>query len=106
MGFLVLWGFRYLERHVERDQLAQLKISAQGSQLLADELHNRLIGAYFRIKSLSVTTCIREHQRTFACEVRWPSLQGNVAVPPLVAELEQLRGVIEVEWSSLGPGPE
>jgi putative Mg2+ transporter-C (MgtC) family protein len=106
IGFLVLWGFRYIEHRVERYQIAELRIRVQSDQLLADELLNRLIGAHFRVKSLSVTTCLREHQRSFACEVRWPSRKGNVDVPPLIFEIEQMPGIIEVEWKALGSGPQ
>src|SRR5579863_10516733 len=41
IGFIILWGFRYFERHVERYQLAELKVAVQGDQLLLSELCDR-----------------------------------------------------------------
>jgi putative Mg2+ transporter-C (MgtC) family protein len=106
MGFVILSGFRYFERRVERYQNAQLKVGVQGIQLPVGELRDRMIAAGFKIKSLSVTTCIAKNQRCYASEVRWPSPQGNVDVPPLISEIEQLPGVIEVEWNASGSGPQ
>jgi putative Mg2+ transporter-C (MgtC) family protein len=106
IGFLILWGFRYFERQVERYQLGELKISVQGDQLLPDELRERLRAADFRIKSLSVINCVREHERTFECEVRWPSPRGNADVPKLISEIERLPGVVEVVWKAWGSGPQ
>jgi putative Mg2+ transporter-C (MgtC) family protein len=106
IGFLVLWGFRFFERHVERYQLAELKIIVQGDQLLPVELRGRLKAADFRIKSLAVSNCIKERQRNFECEVRWPSPGGNADVPEIVSEIERLPGVIEVKWKAWGSGPQ
>src|ERR1700744_3220805 len=106
IGFLVLWGFRYFERHVERYQLAELKVSVKGDELSWDKLRERLIAADFRIKSISVTNCISDQTRSCECEVRWPSMRGSVDVPSLVSEIEHLPGVIGIEWKAWGSGPQ
>ena len=106
IGFLVLWGFRYFERHVERYQLAELKVSVKGDELSWDKLRERLIAADFRIKSISVTNCVRDQKRSFECEVRWPSMRGSADVPRLVSEIEHLPDVIGIEWKAWGSGPQ
>jgi hypothetical protein len=100
IGFLILWGFRYFERRFALYQRAELKIKIQGDEFSSDELRERLRIADFRIKSLSVATCVREHERSFECQVGWPSPQGNADVPKLVSEIEHLPGVIKVEWKA------
>jgi putative Mg2+ transporter-C (MgtC) family protein len=106
IGFAILWGFRYVERRVERYQIAELRIVMQGDRLLPDELRERLKAADFRIKSLTVTNSVREHERKLECEVRWPSPRGSVDVPALVSEFERLPGVIQIEWKAWGSGPQ
>jgi putative Mg2+ transporter-C (MgtC) family protein len=106
IGFVILWGFRYFERRVERYQLAELKVSVKGDELSWDELRERLSTADFRIKSISVTNCIKNRERSFECEVRWPSARGNADVPKLVSEIENLPSVIGIEWKAWGSGPQ
>jgi putative Mg2+ transporter-C (MgtC) family protein len=106
IGFLVLWGLRYFEGHVERYQLAELRIIVLGDQLLPSELRERLKAADFRIKSLSVINSISEHRRTFDCEVRWPSRRGSADVPEVLVEIERLPGVVEIAWKAAGSGPQ
>jgi putative Mg2+ transporter-C (MgtC) family protein len=106
IGFLILWGFRYFERRVERYQLAELKVHVKGDELSWDELRERLCSADFRIKSISVANCVKDQERSFECEVRWPSARGNVDVPRLVSELEHLPGLIAIEWKAWGSSPQ
>jgi putative Mg2+ transporter-C (MgtC) family protein len=104
LGFLVLWGCRYLERHVERYQLAELKITVGSNQLRPEELRQGLEAADFRIQSFSFTNCLPEQKRKFSWEVRWRSHKSNAAVPELIAEIEHLPGVIVLEWKAAGTG--
>jgi putative Mg2+ transporter-C (MgtC) family protein len=105
LGFGVLWGLRHVEGYVERYQLAELKITIEGDRLQPDQLRKRLKAAGFHLKSFSFDDCIHEHRRRFDCEVRWPAPRGNVEVPPILAELESLPGIIELEWKEFASGP-
>jgi len=106
LGFSVLWGLRYVESHVERYQLAELKITIEGDQLLPHELRQRLRSADLQIKSFSASNYIQEHLRRFEFEVRWRSPRGNADVPVILAELECLPGVIELDWKASRSGPQ
>jgi putative Mg2+ transporter-C (MgtC) family protein len=107
IGLVVLWGLRYVERHVERYQSAELKIVFEGGdQAQANELCERLKAAAFRIKSLSVADHLKENSREFGCHVRWPAPRGNAATPPILAELERLPGVVALEWKVSSSGPQ
>ena len=106
IGFGVTWGLRHVERHVERSQLAALEITVQGNALSAQELRDKLAAAAFHIKSLSVTHCIQEQQRRFDCEVRWSSHQGAAGIPPILAELQNIPGLVKLGWRAVGAGPQ
>jgi putative Mg2+ transporter-C (MgtC) family protein len=105
LGFLVLWGLRYFERSIEHYQMAELRVTISEDRLLANELRERLEKAKFRIKSMSVAHAVDEHRRVFNCEVRWPSRDGASAVPEVLTELEQLPGLVKLEWKSIGSVP-
>jgi putative Mg2+ transporter-C (MgtC) family protein len=106
IGFAVLWGFRYWERHVERYQRAELKLVVQGDQVTPQELRSILKASDFRIKSISVSSNKAERRRRFDCELSWPSGSKSEAVPAAIAELEQLPAVIEMEWNVSNSGPQ
>lgn len=105
LGFAVLWGLRSFEKRIELYQTGELKIIIAEDRLSAHELRDRLENAHFRVKSLSVAHCMREHRKTIGCELRWPAARGNAEVPHIVVELEQLPGMIELEWKATSAGP-
>ena len=80
IGFVVLGGLRWFETRFEHYQVAELRITISEDRLSAQDLRDRLLAARFRIKSLSVTHCVGEHQRRLDCEVRWPSTKGSADV--------------------------
>lgn len=106
IGLGVLWGLRYVESHVERYQLAELSITLEGGRLEPDELRRKLKAAGFYLKSLSLADHIERQRRKFDCELRWPSSRDGLDVPPIIAELESLPGVVELEWKATGSGPQ
>lgn len=104
IGFGVLRGLRWFENKIERDQTAELRITVSGDSLPAEDLRNRLEAAKFHIKALSMTYCLDEHLRKLEAEVRWPSNQGGAGIPPILYELEQLPGIVELQWKGIGSG--
>jgi putative Mg2+ transporter-C (MgtC) family protein len=105
IGFAVLWGFRWLESRVEQYQLAELSVTVAGDRLSAQQLRDLLTGARIRIKSLSVAHAVSERRKRFDLEVRWPSAHGNADTPAVLADLERLPGLIELEWKGIGTAP-
>jgi putative Mg2+ transporter-C (MgtC) family protein len=103
IGVAVLWGFRLFERHVERYQRAELKVIVRGDQVAPQELRDKLIASDFQIQSFSVYSYISEHRRKLDCELRWPYGPENEAVPAVIAELERLPAVVELEWNVSSP---
>jgi putative Mg2+ transporter-C (MgtC) family protein len=106
IGFGVLWGLRYIEAHFERYQLGELKITIEGDRLQLHEVREQLKASGLELKSLSFTNCTKEHRRKLDCEVRWPSPRESLSTPPILAELESLPGVVELEWKASGSGPQ
>jgi putative Mg2+ transporter-C (MgtC) family protein len=105
IGFIVLWGLRWFENRVERYQMAELHLSIADDGLSADDLRHRLEVERFRIQSFSVTRLISAGHKKFDIEVRWPSARGNADLPPILAQLERLPGLIELEWKGIGSAP-
>jgi putative Mg2+ transporter-C (MgtC) family protein len=105
IGFAVLWGLRHVEAHVERYQIATLKIVTEGDELQPEEMTGRIKAAAFQVKSLSMTNRLVQHQREFDWEIRWPAPRGDAEVPSILAELEDVAGVVELEWKATHSGP-
>jgi len=106
IGFLVLWGLRFIEKHVERYQLAGLKITVQGDRFSPDEMGRRLKAADFRIKSLSLVEHIEQQMTQFDYELRWQAPHGRAEIPPILLELRHQPGVVKLEWNVLSSGPQ
>jgi len=105
IGFTVLWGFRYLEKHVERDRRITLKVIFEGDRLTPRELHDRLISYNFRIKSLTFANDKTKRHSRLDCELCWAPSAEDEMVPRAIAELERWPDVIQVKWTASSAGP-
>lgn len=102
LGFAVLWGMRGFEQRIERYQLAELSLTLAADRLTPHVLRERLEQAKFRIKSISFTRDVAGQTSIFACQVRWPATKGGAEPPPVLGDLEQLPGLIKLEWNTSG----
>jgi putative Mg2+ transporter-C (MgtC) family protein len=105
IGLGVLWGLRSFEKRVEEFQSAELRVTVEEDQLTPQKLEDILKAAKFRIKSISISDDKSERRRTLGCEVRWPVHREKGLIPVVVAEIEQLPGVIALEWRGSDAGP-
>jgi len=106
LGFTVLAGLRRLERRIEHRQLAQLTLTIAGDRPTPPELRLQLERARFRIKSFSVRRDFRLSTKTYDCQVRWPATDGCADVPALLADLEQIPGLVLLDWKTAGSVPD
>ena len=100
IGFVILWGLRFIENRLELYRPAHLRIAIAGDRLSAQELRVKLHEADFKIKSLSMTHSIGDNYRTFDCEVRWPAAKDNSEIPASISRFESLPGVVRLEWEA------
>ena len=105
LGYIILWGLRWFEKRIEHYQMAELRMSLDRNSLTPQQLRHRLEAEKFRIKSFSVTHLVSMDRKKFELEVRWPAARGSAEIPPVLAELEQLPGLIEIEWKAIGTAP-
>jgi putative Mg2+ transporter-C (MgtC) family protein len=105
LGYIILWGLRWFESRIEHFQMAELRIGLAADSLTPQELGQRVEAAKFRIKSFSVTHLVSMNRKKFDLEVRWPSADGSAAIPLLLEELEQLPGLLELEWKAISEAP-
>lgn len=106
IGFIVLWGFRGLERRFERYQHATLKITVDGEQLTEGRLREVLALSGLRIKAISVSSYKTDHRRRYDYDLRWSSGGEKGAVPQAISEIESLPEVTATEWSAWDTGPQ
>jgi putative Mg2+ transporter-C (MgtC) family protein len=105
IGYGVLSGLRWFERRVEHYQIAELHLTVAANSLTPLQLRQSLEASKFKIKSLSFSNFIPEQRERFDLEVRWPTGDGNADLPPMLAELQQLPGLIHLEWKGIGSVP-
>jgi len=106
IGFAILWWLRILENRFGAYAIAALTVMIEGDQLSQQDLREQLNTAKLQVKSLSMTHSIRGQCRTFFCEVRWPAGNDGAQVPPALNRLEELPGVVHVEWKANRGVPE
>jgi putative Mg2+ transporter-C (MgtC) family protein len=102
LGFGVLSTMRNLEQRIERYQLAELVVTVSRDRLSARILTDHLKNAKFHIKSISVAHAIAEQIDVFECQVRWPAEHGVAEVPPVLHDLQQISGLVKLEWKTGG----
>jgi len=105
IGWIVLHLLRGFETRFELYQTASLAITVETDRDFMQELRMRLESAGFRIKSMTVSREVKERRARFALEVQWPAVHGATEVPPVIAEVEKIPGLIEIEWRQTRTGP-
>jgi putative Mg2+ transporter-C (MgtC) family protein len=101
LGYAVLKFLRWFEARLDHSQSAEFGVTFTDDSISVEALRDRLGAAGFRIKQLSTTHSLRDHLRTFHCEVRWPAESGRADIPAVVHEIEHLPGVIKLEWKGI-----
>jgi putative Mg2+ transporter-C (MgtC) family protein len=105
IGWIVLHVLRRLESRFELYQTASLAVTVESDNGFMQELRTRLEAEGFRIKSMAVSREVKEGRARFALQVQWPAVHGATEVPPVIAELEKMPGLIEIEWRQTRSGP-
>lgn len=105
IGLIILHGLRRFERSIERYQSAELRLTIAGAELSAAELRTLLEAAKFHVSALSITHLLDVHRRQFGCEVRWPVKDDSADPPQILYQLEQLPGMVALEWKTIATGP-
>ena len=105
IGYLVLHGLSKFENSLEQYQNAELRLLTSDVDFSLDQLRQRLEAAGLHVSSLSVAEFKAERRKEFGCELRWPTAKGDAAVPPVIQQLEQLPGMIELNWKTVSTGP-
>jgi putative Mg2+ transporter-C (MgtC) family protein len=98
LGYLVLTVLRWVENLLNEEQRGSLVILIAAQSLSLEELWARLEADKLRVKSVSTIWQAEKNRRRIECDLRWPSSHGVVIVPQAIWELEQLPGVMELEW--------
>lgn len=99
LGFLVLWGLRFGERHLETHQRGVLILTGDEGSLSAQALSRMLSAGRLHVNSVSVSYEEAQRRNRFRFEVKWQRKDPS-AVPEVIEHLRQMPGVSSCEWSS------
>lgn len=105
IGWVVLHLLRSFEARFELYQTASLAMTVETDHDFMQELRMRLEAAGFRIKAMTVSREVKEGRARYSLQVQWPAVNGATEVPPVIAELEKVPGLIEIEWRQTRSGP-
>lgn len=100
IGFAVLWGLRFGERHLERQQQGTLIVVSEGRDITPRSLTRVIEAAHMRVKSASAKY-ESEDQRKFCFELKWER-DKPTDFPDIVEQLQRLPGVASCEWNTTG----
>lgn len=104
LGYLVLTVLRWLEGRIEQYQPATLTLVTTPDTLNPADLRRRLEAANFRIRAISLDHSSVDHHQTLRCELRWPSTHGAADLPPLLADLRLIPGLLRLSWHAVNTG--
>jgi putative Mg2+ transporter-C (MgtC) family protein len=106
IGFGVLRGLHDMERDIERYRRGELRLTLAKTTFTFDDLRSLLQAAKVHVKSVSVKECRTDGHQQFSCEVRWPATTTTTAeLPPVLRDLKEIPGLIELDWKSIETGP-
>jgi len=101
MAFLILWALKPVEKRWSRDVQGLLTLSAPMSS--QEEVVRHIAEGGGEILAWSEAGSGPEGSWQ-KCQVKWRAPEGKNAIPPFVQSLEQVAGVVRVEWKVTGHG--
>ena len=101
MAFLILWALKPVEKRWNRDVQGLLTLSAPMSS--QEEVVRHIAEGGGEILAWSEAGSGPEGSWQ-KCQVKWRAPEGKNAIPPFVQSLEQVAGVVRVEWKVTGHG--
>lgn len=75
---------------------------AVANNISEKELRALLNAAHVDVRSASVTGKLQDRIQKFDFDVRWPSHKDTTENPPVLKDLAQLSGLIEMRWWPVG----
>ena len=97
LAVLVLWGLKWVENHINRDQHALLLLTATADGPTEEEIRGTLLAADFRIISYAVVYA-HASQFKFRCELHWKGRNSAAQTPAVVHQLYSRPGVLRLLW--------
>jgi hypothetical protein len=96
---IVLWGLKWVENHIDRDQHATLLLVANAEGPTEEEIRGTLLAAGFRIISFAVAYAAAS-QFKFRCELHWKGRNPAAQTPAVVHQLQARPGVLRLLWKT------
>ena len=100
VGVLALWGLRWIEDGLRREQRAEFAIEVQAAGPSESEIRRRLLGAGLAIAGCEVEFAVADKHRRFVFDVHQIRRPTDSATPEFVDELAHDAGVVNLKWRS------
>ncbi len=97
LAMFVLWGLKWVENHIDRDQHATFLLVGAANGPTEEEIRGALNAAGFRVISYTVAYALSS-QFKFRCELHWKGRNSAAQTPAVVHQLNARPGVIRLLW--------
>jgi putative Mg2+ transporter-C (MgtC) family protein len=102
LGFLILSLLRKAETQLDEWQRGTLSMVFEETNISEQDLRAMLHAAHVHVRSASVICKAQGHTQQFDFDVRWPSHKDATENPPVLKDLAQLSGLLEMTWRPAG----
>ncbi|HEY4329193.1 MAG TPA: MgtC/SapB family protein [Phycisphaerae bacterium] len=102
LGWLTLWGLKYVEVLMRRDVRGTLIVGTGPGGPADQEIQNLIGNAGCTIVSWGVTYTRDPDHREINCEIQWRTQPGNTLPPPMIATLRANPTVTTLCWQPQG----
>lgn len=98
IGLVVLTGVKQIEHHVPQDHHAMLFLTTGTAGPTESDVRRLLAEAGIHVRSCAVSHDIQRDHHRLRFELRWRAHGDTIDTPPIVAQLAQQDGILQLDW--------
>ncbi|HEY3762337.1 MAG TPA: MgtC/SapB family protein [Verrucomicrobiae bacterium] len=96
---LVLWGLKWIEKHVKHERHGTLTISVETNGPGKEEISQFIREAGYKIRSWSASYLNESNRREYHCTLSWHAYAQDVSLPLFLEPLAKLPHISKVAWN-------
>jgi putative Mg2+ transporter-C (MgtC) family protein len=98
LGLFVLWGLKWVERHLNQEQRGTLTVIASPAGPGQEQIQATLDPEGFLIASCDISYLDEAQRRRLRCDVSWRGHPSDARTPAFVEQLARQPGVLRLQW--------
>ncbi len=102
LGCGILWGLKYVEGLMQRDERGTLTLTLRNGDLGETELRQKIAETHSTLIGWAIRYVREPEQREVTYELEWRSPPGQVTPPPIVEFLLRHPSVVALHWQPQG----